>query len=394
MKYCYVFAVCFWFFSFSQAYAQQSLEKVIFTDEPVNFNGDPGKDAKVERYQGGRIIYKKVEVPDFPNGTDVTIKLKVRSNGDRWDKSGSCFVVTHPDQISIIDVSKGEKKFPEGSNVNERFIGIKATENYKPAVELLRFMTPFGVGYFSKDTNSHRKPVYIPKWEEEVVWESDISHLLEITDNTFYVGIWIDSWTPEGYKVDLSMNYSGRANNKVKIKPLLNTINYVNGQPLPDLFADTILVHSFNFDKKVKNVKLHYITTGHGGHSGGDEFIKIKNKLWFNSKQILDIEPWRDDCASFRRFNPSSGVWLKKDSASYIDFEAKKYMVKEIEERIASSDLSRSNWCPGSSVEPMIIELGDIDEGQHELKINIGATNADKDKYNHWLVSAYLTYEE
>ncbi len=112
MKYCYVFAVCFWFFSFSQAYAQQSLEKVIFTDEPVNFNGDPGKDAKVERYQGGRIIYKKVEVPDFPNGTDVTIKLKVRSNGDRWDKSGSCFVVTHPDQISIIDVSKGEKNIP------------------------------------------------------------------------------------------------------------------------------------------------------------------------------------------------------------------------------------------------------------------------------------------
>ena len=26
----------------------------------------------------------------------------------------------------------------------------------------------------------------------------------------------------------------------------------------------------------MKNVKLHYITTGHGGHSGGDEFIKIK----------------------------------------------------------------------------------------------------------------------
>jgi len=60
MKYCYALVVCFWFFSFSQAYAQQSFEKVIFTDEPINFNGDLGEDAKVERYQGGRIIYKKV----------------------------------------------------------------------------------------------------------------------------------------------------------------------------------------------------------------------------------------------------------------------------------------------------------------------------------------------
>lgn len=394
MKYCYFLVVCFFMISFSKLDAQESLEKIIFTDEPVNFNGSSGEDDSVQRYQGGRIIYKKVEVPNFPNGTDVLITLKVRSSGDRWDKSGSCFVISNPEQISIIDVSKGEKEFPENASVNQRYLGVKATDNYTPALELLRFMTPFGVGHFSKDSDSHRKPVYIPKWEEEVVWESDISHLLEYTDNEFYIGVWIDSWTPEGYKVDLSLTYSGRSKNSVKVKPLVNTINYVNGQPLPDFFADTTLIHNFNFSKKVKNVKLHYITTGHGGHSGGDEFIKIKNKIWMNNEQILDIEPWRDDCASFRRFNPSSGVWLKKDSASYIDFEARKYMVKEIEERIASSDLSRSNWCPGSSVAPIIIELGDMDLGQHELKIGIGATKAAKDKFNHWLVSAYLTYEE
>ena len=109
---------------------------------------------------------------------------------------------------------------------------------------------------------------------------------------------------------------------------------------------------------------------------------------------VLDIEPWRDDCASFRRFNPTSGVWLKKDSAAYIDFEARKYLVKEIEERIASSDISRSNWCPGSTVDPIVVELGDMEAGKHELKIGIGATKADNDKLNHWLVSAYLTYEE
>ena len=378
----------------STGLAQEGFDYKIFNNEPINFNGISGTDGDVQRYQSGRIVYKKVEVPDFPNGTDVIIKLTVRSNGDRWDKSGSCFVISHPDQISIIDVSKGEKSFPASSAVNERYVGVKAVDNYKPVIELLRFMTPFGVGHFSSDTNTHRKPVYIPKWEDKVVWERNISHLLELVDNTFYVAVWIDSWTPEGYKVDLSLSYSNRANKIVKVKPLVNTISYVNGQVLPDFFAETELVQGFSFDKKVKNVKLHYITTGHGGHSGGDEFIKIKNTLSINKKMVLNIEPWRDDCASFRRFNPTSGVWLRKDSAAYIDFEARKYLVKEIEERIASSDISRSNWCPGSAVDPIVVELGDMEAGKHELEIGIGATKADNDKLNHWLVSAYLTYEE
>lgn len=387
-----LFCLCLSFVSVG--FAQKGYDQKIFIDEPINFNGTPGDDKDVERYQAGRIVYKKVEVPNFPKGTDVTITLKVRSNGDRWDKSGSCFVVSNPDQISIIDVSKGEKSFPASSSVKEKYGGVKAGDNYEPVVELLRFMTPFGVGYFSNNSDKHRKPVYIPKWEDEVVWERNISHLLTVVDNTFYVGVWIDSWTAEGYKVDLSLSYSNRANKIFKVKPLVNTISYVDGQALPDFFPETEIVQDFKFAKNVKNVKLHYITTGHGGHSGGDEFIKIKNILWINNNKVLDTMPWRDDCASFRRFNPSSGVWLKKDSAAYIDFEARKYKVKEIEERIASSDISRSNWCPGSAVDPIVVDLGDMLAGSHTLKIDIAATKAEEDKFNHWLVSAYLTYEE
>lgn len=394
MKNFNVLLFCLCLFFVSMGFAQKGYDQKIFIDEPINFNGTPGVDEDVQRYQAGRIVYKKVEVPNFPKGTDVTITLKVRSNGDRWDKSGSCFVVSNPDQISIIDVSKGEKSFPASSSVKEKYGGVKAGDNYEPVIEILRFMTPFGVGHYSNNSDKHRKPVYIPKWEDEVVWERNISHLLEIVDNTFYVGVWIDSWTAEGYKVDLSLSYSNRANKILKVKPLVNTISYVDGQALPDFFPETDIVQDFKFAKNVKNVKLHYITTGHGGHSGGDEFIKIKNILWINNNKVLDTMPWRDDCASFRRFNPSSGVWLKKDSAAYIDFEARKYKVKEIEERIASSDISRSNWCPGSAVDPIVVDLGDMLAGSHTLKIGIAATKSEEDKFNHWLVSAYLTYEE
>ena len=381
-------------FSIFKGAAQEELNYSIFKNQPINFGGEVGDDSEVIRLQNGRIIYKKVTVPSFPQGTDVRIKLSLRSNGDRWDKSGSCFVITHPDQISIIDISKDEKEFPIASTINEKFKGVKATDNYKPVVELLRFMTPFGVGHYSNEKGKHRKPVYIPKWENEVVWENDISQLASEVSNNFYVGVWIDSWTEEGYKVDLELMYSNRPRKTYKVQTLVNTIPYVNGQSLPDFFADLPLEQTFELPINAKNVKIYYTTTGHGGHEGGDEFIKIKNNLFVDNKSVLDTVPWRDDCASFRRFNPTSGVWLKKDSASYINFEAKAYKIKEIEERIASSDLSRSNWCPGSYVKPFVVELDDLKAGMHTLQISIRATVAYDDKLNHWLVSAYITYEE
>ena len=84
--------------------------------------------------------------------------------------------------------------------------------------------------------------------------------------------------------------------------------------------------------------------TGHGGHSGGDEFVQKRNIISVDGKEVLNFIPWRDDCASFRRFNPATGVWLIKRLASYIG--EKGYTEKEVEEPLASSDFSRSNWCP------------------------------------------------
>src|SRR5690606_30052405 len=158
------------------------------------------------------------------------------------------------------------------------------------------------------------------------------------------------------------------------VLPILNTIPYVGGQQIPDNFAHKDLEQTIQLKKDAKNVKLHYITTGHGGHSGGDEFIKIKNSVYLDSKLVLDTIPWRDDCPSFRRFKPTRAVWIKKDSAAYISPETRRYEVKEIEERIASSDLSRANRCPGSSVEPMMVDLGNLKAGNHDIKIKIPAT--------------------
>ena len=69
--------------------------------------------------------------------------------------------------------------------------------------------------------------------------------------------------------------------------------------------------------------------------------------------------------------------------------------LKEVEEPLASSDLSRSNWCPGSDVIPEEVALKDIQPGHHTLTVSIPeAAEVDGNKLNHWLVSAYLVWDE
>jgi len=375
--------------------AQSAQTIKIFDEVPINFNGERENIPGLEYLQDGRIILTHIEAPKYPEGTDVKVKVTLRSAGDRWDKSGSLFIIPNPEKIDFIDVAKDLEKYPEASGQNG-YAGIKIGGNYEPAVEVLRFMTPFGVGYYSDEEKNpnieYNRPVYVPKWENEVVWEMDVSQLANELTGDFLIGVWLDTWTPEGYQVSVELNYSGRPLTPQKVQPIVNTVYYA-GQKHPDLFAFNPLKATFNLPKNAKNVKLYYITTGHGGHSGGDEFIKLTNTVKFDGKTVLDTIPWRDDCASFRRFNPSSGVWIRKDTARAYNENHEK-VFKEVEERLASSDLSRSNWCPGSLVEPFVMDLGNLGEGKHELIIDINATPVDGDKLNHWLVSAYLTYED
>lgn len=377
----------------SEAIAQERVE--VFSNAAVNFTGIKSENPEIEVLQDGRILLKKIQTPSFPEGTDVKVKVTLKSAGDKWDKSGSLFIIPNPEKIDFTDIAKGNSVYPSGAGI-EGYPGIKLGDNYEPALEVLRFMTPFGVGHYSDEEKypeiAYNRPVYIPNWSREVVWEQDVSQLAKELTGEVIIGVWIDTWTKEGYEISVELLYSGRPLTSPSVKPLVNTVYYA-GQKHPDLFAFNPLEASFELPKKVKNAKLYYITTGHGGHSGGDEFIKLKNRVAFNGQTVLDTIPWRDDCAAFRRFNPSSGVWTRKDTARAYNDKREKVLV-EVTERLASSDLSRSNWCPGSDVAPYVMALGDLEKGRHKLLIDIDATPIEGEKLNHWLVSAYLTYDE
>ena len=261
-------------------------------------------------------------------------------------------------------------------------------------------MTPFGVGHYSNNNDSlssKRRPVYIPKWESNVTWQQDITDLYPLLEGEAYVGIYIDTWTSEGYLVSADIDVKESrltcdALPKRHVEPLMNTVYYM-GQSYPDIFARRDVSTDFTVPKGAKNIRLKYIVTGHGGHSGGDEFVQKRNIISVDGKEVLNFVPWRDDCASFRRFNPATGVWLIKRLASYIG--EKGYTEKEVEEPLASSDLSRSNWCPGSDVVPEEAIIGTLTPGKHTFTVSIPeAQVVDGNKLNHWLVSAYLVWEE
>lgn len=387
--------------------AQGDAHVTVFDRANVRFNPSrtggyaEADSAGIIRLVNGRIILKKISVPPYKRNVKVKITVNLASSGDRWDKSGSCFVLPKNSAVNLLSIAKGERKFPAVDSTRyESLIGIVPGRDYLPTLELMRFMTPFGVGHYSANNDSltsKRRPVYIPKWERSVEWKQDISELYPALEGEAYVGVFIDTWTAEGYTVSMRLDFeeSTLACDRLPqrhIAPLINTVYYM-GQGYPDIFARKPLAVPFHVPHGAKNARLKYIVTGHGGHEGGDEFTPNENILSVDGKEVYRFTPWRDDCASFRRFNPATGVWLVPRTAAYIGENG--YAEKEVEEPLASSDLSRSNWCPGSDVWPETIRLDALSEGGHTLTIDIPKAQAvDGDKLNHWLVSAYLVWEE
>ena len=332
-----------------------------------------------KRTDAGRLVTKAFEVPRFQHAPEITVNLSLKSTGDPWDKSGAVLLL-QDDWAKHIE--QDSRAWPG--------IEPNASNGFTPALELLRFITPFGVGHFSDTKRSDEyRPVYIPKWEQQVSWQNDISHLWSAMEDSITLAVYIDTWSAEGHELDLNITFKGQS---ARVPPppqmqhltLVNTTKFHANQSPFDGFATHPLNLNFQLPESAENAVLHYIPTGHGGHSEGDEFVPCRHIISLNNDTIAQFTPWRDDCASFRRFNPSSGVWTER---TY-------WRGDSIDERIASSDYSRSGWCPGSDVPAMKFNLGKLEAGTHQLTIDVPDAQRYTDAaMNFWNVAAYLTWQ-
>ena len=138
---------------------------------------------------------------------------------------------------------------------------------------------------------------------------------------------------------------------------MVNTHAYLRAQKSFTGFSEGKLKAEIVVPANLKNARLVYIA----GAGGADEFRFLPHKIRFDNRKKAEFTPKREDCATFRRFNPHSGVWTEGRSTEG----------KYIREIIASSDLSRAGWCPGSAAMSEDIFLGKLSAGKHTFSVEV-----------------------
>jgi hypothetical protein len=361
------------------AYNQQVIESrfktvSVFDREQISFgNNQPnpaeGQTNVTYRYAGGTVILKKIRLPEYLAGTQLFAELTQYSNGDAYDRTGSVFMIPLDKQQSFLNgLQQGIKALPV---YKEKYQGVVATDTYLPTLELMRFFTPFGVRKYNAAST-----IKGYTWADSAVFRQDLTELHSRLQGDVWIGVFVGNYDKGGHIVSLRLKYypgSGDGNQKLGqvVLPLFNTTNLMEmaGQEYGTMFDHDSLTVTVDIPPGLKNVQLRYITTGHGGWGGGDEFNQKLNELFVDGKRVYHFIPWRTDCSTYRLLNPSSGNFGNG---------------------LSSSDLSRSNWCPGNLTPPVYIPLPDLPAGKHTFKVAIPLGKREGSAFSAWNVSGCL----
>ena len=354
----------------------------IFEDEQIHFadyepfTGEIPFDTTMH-FSHGTLIVKRLHLPELPEHYQLFAEIHQRSNGDAYDRTASVFVIPTENAKSFRDgLTEGLKALPVfvGKDGKE-YQGIKAEKEYLPPVELVRFFTSFGAGYFNEKVQIDGL-----EWTNENSYKQEISELRDRLCGDVLIGAFIGNYDKGGHKISLDLlaypnDYEWTTEPcHQHSMPLFNTCNVLemSGQNYGRLFATDTLEVEFEIPKNAKNVRLRYISTGHGGWENGDEFNPKENVIFIDDEKRFTHTPWRCDCATFRDQNPVSGNFWNG---------------------ISSSDLSRSGWCPGTATNPVYFDLNSLQPGHHTLRITIPQGKDEGESFSHWMVSGVILYE-
>jgi hypothetical protein len=354
----------------------------VFTDETVNFDPDIEAvsdevlmAAKTYHFSLGSVILKKVRLSrEMCNSGNVFVKFSCRSNGDAYDRTGSVFMIPESEGITVLDAYlNGLGKLPVFTDCSgKNYQGIRKEANYQPPVELMRFFTSFGAGHFNEIRQINN---YL--WAEEAVYKQEVTALIPWEPQDVWIGVFIGNYDKGGHIVSLELDFYPGSEEESEmvpkfILPLFSTINTLemSGQNYGRFFNNDTLGVAFELPEDVTDLHLLYTSTGHGGWGGGDEFNPKLNQIFIDGEAIYNTIPWRTDCATYRLLNPASGNFSNG---------------------LSSSDLSRSNWCPGTLTPPDIVSLNNLKPGHHVLEVVIDQGKDEGESFNHWGVTGVLT---
>ena len=347
-------------------------------------------------YAGGTLILKRIKLPKLPAHYQTFVELRQRSNGDAYDRTGSVFVIPnagkmhptfldailyHPDSLPTVTGKNGERYqgiVPGISQMQKYTAYYQPTSSfnpgpYYPPVELMRFFTPFGVGKFND-----RVRIDGLEWNDETFYKQEVTDLKPLLEGEVWIGCFIGNYDGGGHIVSLDIKsypndyeWTLESNGKHTVEPLVNTCNVLEmaGQNYGRIFGTDSLTVSFWVADSNQHTTLRYISTGHGGWGGGDEFNPKENEIFIDGQKRFSHTPWRCDCGRYREWNPVSGNFWNG---------------------LSSSDLSRSGWCPGTATQPVYFDLTGLKPGNHTLTIAIPQGKPMEGGFSHWNVSATL----
>ena len=355
----------------------------VFKDEQIHFSdyepvtGEIPFDTTIH-FSHGTLIVKRMRLPMFPAHYQLFAEIRQHSNGDAYDRTASVFIIPTEKAKSFMDgLTQGLEALPVFIGKDDKeYQGIKAEKDYLPPVELVRFFTSFGVGHFND-----RVQIDGLEWAEENYYKMEVSELRDRLRGDVLIGAFIGNYDKGGHKISLDLlaypddNKWDKKPLKEHSVPLFNTCNVMemSGQNYGRLFATDTLEVEFEIPDDTKNVRLRYISTGHGGWDNGDEFNPKENAIYIDGVKMFTHTPWRCDCATFRDQNPVSGNFWNG---------------------VSSSDYSRSGWCPGTATNPVYFDLNGLKPGKHTLRVAIPQGKDEGESFSHWMVSGVLLYEQ
>lgn len=354
----------------------------IFNNDTINFSDKypkvlPDKLNQVYHYANGNILLKKIKLPVFKSSDAVFITVTQRSNGDAYDRTGLVFAIPVDQGAPLINAFKANdlKVLPAYKAANgKHYYAMVDHKSFTVPYELMRFFTPFGIGAYNE-----RSQIEGYNWPDSASYSQEITDMkTALSGREVYIMMSVNNYDAGGHVVSLDLKVYPGSGNKNAIagnanfhKMLFNTTNVAEsmGQGLGDMFGTDSLKVAFTLDKPLKDAYLRYVSTGWGGWGNGDEFLPKINDIFLNGKKVFSFIPWRSDCVTYRNLNPVSGNFGNG---------------------LSSSDLSRSNWCPGTTTNPIHIPLGDLKPGKHLLKVAIPMGKPEGSSYSGWNVSGLL----
>jgi GLPGLI family protein len=355
-----------------QVWKSRFIQIPVFKKETINFSDNFGSNDSILRFAKGTIIVRKIKIPKLPKNSRVFIDATEQSAGDAYDRTGSVFLIPIDSKLSFFDgLKQTAGSLPVYDNGNgKKYQGVVRTGNYSPLLELMRFFTPFGIKQYNTIELKNKT------WQDSVYYRQDISDLAPMLDgNEVWIGANIANYDKGGHKLSVNITIHPEdetATTDDFFLPLFNTNNVMEmaGQEYATMFdVEKGLEVSFKLKSPLKDAKLRYISTGHGGWENGDEFLQKKNTILLNGREIYSFIPWRTDCGSYRMYNPASGNFSNG---------------------LSSSDYSRSNWCPGMTTSPVYIALGDLPAGEHTIQVKIPQGAPEGNSFSSWNVSGVL----